>query len=316
MDFKNKNILVTGGSGFIGSHLCDEIIKDSPKKLIIFDNLCQSSKDNIKHLLSNDNVLFIHGDVRDYNVVAKLVEQSDFVFHLAASNVGTSIERPLVDLQTNIIGTFNVLHAALNNPKVRIVHVSSGSVLGSSWKPMDEEHPTNPSNMYGISKLAGEKYCKFFAKELGIKVSIIRYFHVFGPRQDFRGKSGVINIFLNRILNKKSPIIWGSGKQIQCFTYVQDVINATLLLTKNKKTIGEVYNVSSDNRINIRQLADILIKKYSKDPNMKIKYGPPKIGENMRPIPDVNKIKKLGWKTKYTFDEGLEKTYNWLINLR
>ncbi len=315
--YKGKVVTIFGGAGFIGSNLCDRLMEANPERLVVFDNLCQSSMDNIKHHFNKKNFKFIYGDIRDYSSVEKLVGCSDYVFNLAASNVGMSTERPRVDLQTNVEGTFNILMAAEKNAAVRIVHASSGSVLGDSkdGTPMDEEHRTNPSNMYGISKLAGENYCKFFAKHLGVDVSIVRYFHVFGPRQDYNGKSGVINIFLNRIKDGINPVVWGSGEQIQCFTFVEDVIDATLLIAGDDSTIGEVYNIASKTRKKVKNLAQYLINSFGSKKN-KVEYGPAKVGENMRPVPDTKKITELGWEPKYTFAEGVHITNNWLDDVR
>lgn len=315
MNLKNKIILVTGGCGFIGSHLCDELLKHDINKIFIFDNLCQSSIDNIQHIINNKKIEFIKGDIRDYDVIEPLVKKSDFVFNLSASSVGMSILCPRVDLQTNIEGTYNILKAAKNNPKIRIIHASSGSVLGSDKNGMKEDHNTNPSNMYGISKLAGEKYCKFFAKEFDVNITIIRYFHVFGPRQDHAGKSGVINIFLYKVLNGESPIIWGTGNQIQCFTYVLDSVNATIMLAEKDNIKGEIYNIASETRMRVIDLADLIINKYSINKNIKPVYGPKKVGENMYPIPITDKIKKIGWKTKYEFEEGLSITKKWVESI-
>lgn len=314
MSLKNKTILVTGGAGFIGSSLCDELIKEDPKKIIIFDNLCQSNTDNIKQLLEDDRVEFIKGDIRDYEVIEEPVLRSDYIFHLAASNMGTSENRPRVDMGTNIIGSFNLYEAAKKNPEVRIVHVSTGSVLGSSDKPMKEDDQLQPNTPYAISKLAGEQYAKFYCDEHKLKISIIRYFHVFGPRQDCYGRSGVINIFLRRVLNGEPPIIWGTGKQIKCFTFVKDTVRATIMLSQNDDTIGQVYNVASDNRVSIQDLADIIIRKYAKDKTMKPGYAPPKVGENMKPIPDTSKIKDLGFKPvkSANFEEALDKCKQWV----
>ncbi len=295
----NKTILVFGGSGFIGSHLADELIKCNPKKLIIFDNLSASSTDNIKHLLSDERVEFIKGDVRDYDVVEKYVLESDFVFNLSAGNVGNSVLRPRVDLETNIIGTFNILMAVRKKPEVRIVHASSGSVA-------------NPSTPYAISKLAGEQYCQLFAKEFGVKVSILRYYHVFGPRQDLNGKCGVINIFLSRILKGLPPILWGSGDAIKCFTFVLDSVRATLMLAEDDDTIGNIYDIASDTRVDIKYLANLLIKKYANNKKMEPIYAEPKIGENLALFPNKSNMKFLGWKTEYTFEQGLDITKDWV----
>jgi UDP-glucose 4-epimerase len=177
---------------------------------------------------------------------------------------------------------------------------------------MPENHAKNPSTIYGISKLAGEKYCMHFAKEFGLKVSVLRYFHVYGPRQDYSGEAGVVSIFLSRVLNKKPPVIFSGGNQIRCFTYVADDVDATLLLAKEKKAIGEDYNVASKARVSINELAGMAIDKYAEDKSMKPIYGKARSGENMKPIPDTAKIEALGFKAKLSFEKGLELTKKWV----
>ena len=168
----------------------------------------------------------------------------------------------------------------------------------------------------GFSKLAAEKYCQFYAKELGVKVSILRYFHVFGPRQDYRGEAGVINIFLSRVLKGEAPTIFGTGEQIRCFTYVEDVVAANLLLASNDDTVGEVYNVASKTRISVKDLADLLISKYGNGYNgsLKPQFGPARIGENLKPIPHTSKIESLGFLESVSFEEGLDNTKSWIEN--
>lgn len=310
-NLKGKTILITGGSGFIGSNLAP-VLASFGAKIILFDNLSQSGLDNVSHLIFDKSVEFIRGDVRDYDVIAPLVIKSDYVFHLATCNIGTSTLYPRVDLETNIIGTFNVLSAARYNPKVRIIHASSGSVLGSSDKPSVEDSILRPTTPYAISKMAGEKYVKFFADEYGVKASIIRFFHVFGPYQDYGGRCGVINIFLSRILRNEPPVIWGSGEQIKCFTFVMDDIKAMMLLLEKDETIGQIYNVASETRITINDLAKLLIKKYAEDKDMKPIYGPAKLGENMNLNPDTTKIKNLGFKPAYDFEQALDITKAWV----
>jgi len=312
MSFKNKTILVTGGAGFIGSNMCDVLIREDVKKIIVFDNFCASPRSNVEHLLGDKRFELVAGDIRDFDVIRPYVLQSDFVFNLAASKLVVARERPRIDLETNIVGTFNILQAARENPAVRIVHASTGSVLGSSDQPMSENHHPNPTTLYGISKLSGEKYCQFFAKEFGVKVSIIRYFHVFGPRQDYQGTAGVINIFLSKILRGQAPTISGTGEQIRCFTFVLDDIGATLMLSQNDKTVGQIYNVASETRISIKDLADLLISRYAGDRNLKPLYTVANLGENLRPIPDTAKIEKLGFKASYTFERGLDITREWI----
>lgn len=297
--FINKTILVTGASGFIGSNLCNVLIKENPKKLILIDNLCQSKIDNIKDLLKDERVEFFNIDIRDYENIEPLILQSDFVFHLAAGDVGSSEIYPRLNIETNVLGTFNILQAIKKKPEIRMVHVSSGSVV-------------NPSTIYAISKLAGENLAMFFVKEYGLKISIIRPHHVFGQYQNIDGTSGVINKFLYRILKNEPPIIFGDGSAIKNFTYVQDVVNAILMLGEDDNTIGQVYDVASDTKISIKDLAYLLIKEYAEDKGIKPIYDKPKLGENFALYPNTSKIRMLGWKPKYTFEEGLNLTKEWV----
>lgn len=297
--FINETILIFGASGFIGSNLINEIMKKNPKKLILIDNLCQSRIDNIKGLLKDERVEFFNVDIRDYESIEPLILQSDFVFSLAAGDVGSSELYPRVNIETNVLGTFNILMAMKKKPEIRMIHISSGSVV-------------NPSTIYAISKLTGENLAMFFAKEHGLKISIIRPHHVFGKYQNIDGTSGVINKFLVRILNGMSPIIWGDGSAIKNFTYVQDVVNAILMLADNDESIGQVYDVASDTKISIKDLAYLLIKRYAKNKNLKPVYDDPKLGENFALYPNTSKIRMLGWKPKYTFEEGLDITKEWV----
>tara|TARA_Y100000310_G_C20702405_1_gene831073 strand:+ start:9910 stop:10878 length:969 start_codon:yes stop_codon:yes gene_type:complete len=312
MSFKNKIVMVTGGAGFIGSHICDKALEEGAEKVICADNFIANTEKNIQHLKNNERFEFEFGDVADSDFITPLVKKSDVIFHEAASKFITCLKTPRVDLNTNIVGTFNILEAA-KDTGTRIVYASTGSVFGSAESPkhsMKEDYIKNPTSMYGISKLTGEHYVLYYAKEFGIKATSLRYFHVYGPRQDFTGEAGVVSIFLSKVLSGKEPIIYGTGEQIRCFTYIQDDIDANLLLYKNNKTIGKAYNVASTNRITINQLAELIVKKYGE--NLKPIFGPARKGENMWPIPDTSKIEKLGFKAKVSFEEGLHLTKKWV----
>ena len=308
---ENKRILVTGGAGFIGSHLIDIAFEEGASTVIGLDNLCAGNLGNINHLRNNPAFLFVEGDVCDVSLVDKLVNDVDVVFHLAASKLVVSRDNPRTDLNTNIIGTFNILEAS-RKKRPRIVHASTGSVLGdASTGEMYEDHPKKPSTLYGISKSSGEEYCRFYAREFGVPVSIVRYFHVFGPRQDYQGEAGVINIFMSRIFQDKPPLINKPGHQIRCFTFVKDTARATFLVAEKKKTIGEIYNIASHTRCRIDELAKILIERYGK-PGLVSEFVAPRPGENIRPIPNTEKIEALGWKPLTGFDEGIRITADWI----
>ncbi|MBU0459623.1 MAG: NAD-dependent epimerase/dehydratase family protein, partial [Nanoarchaeota archaeon] len=232
--FTDKVVLVTGGAGFIGSHLVEKCLELNAKKVISFDNLCGSTNDNLAHLRTNPRLVEVKGDIQDYYLIKPYVEEANVIFNQAASKLVVSLKDPSIDVKTNVLGNFNILEIMRKcNSQARLIHASTGSVFGSSEKPFDEDDPMKPSTVYGISKLAAEKYILLYAKEYGLKASVLRYYHVFGPRQDYAGEAGVINIFLSRIWEGKAPQVCGTGEQVRCFTYVKDVVAANLLLYQN-----------------------------------------------------------------------------------
>ena len=311
MDLKDKRVLVTGAAGFIGSHISDAALQAGARSVVGIDNFTGGREGHIRHLMTEPRFTLVRGDLRDYEIIRPLVLDTDVVFHNAASKLVVSLNNPRIDLETNAMGTFNVLMAAKDNPGVRMVHASTGSVLGSSDKPMPEDHEKNPTTTYGISKLAAENYCVFFAREYGVKVSVLRYFHVFGPRQDHDSEAGVISIFIGRILNGEAPIVFGDGEQIRCFTFVKDVVQANMLMLKQDQTIGQIYNVASRSRVSVLNLAETLIQRFG-DSSIQVEFGPPRRGENPHPVPDTSKIETLGFNESVSFQEGLDHTKAWI----
>lgn len=311
MDVNGKSVLVTGAAGFVGSHLVDASLERGAARVVGIDNFTGGREHHLEHLRDEERFSLVRGDMRDFEVVEPLVKQAEVVFHEAASKLVVSLTNPRIDLLTNALGTFNVLMAAKESPGCRIVHASTGSVLGSSELPMAEDHEKNPSTTYGISKLAAENYCTFFCREHGVRVSVLRYFHVFGPRQDHDSEAGVISIFLGRILSGRPPVVFGTGEQIRCFTFVEDVVRANFLLLEKPETVGEIYNVASRTRISIRDLAELLIERYGDDP-LSPEPGSARRGENLRPIPDTSKIEALGFSESVDFHSGLDRTRDWV----
>jgi UDP-glucose 4-epimerase len=311
LNLKNKTVLVTGGTGFIGSHICEEALKLGAK-VIALDNLCASTEENVSHLKGN-NFQFVNGDIRDYHLIKELVDKTDYIFNQAASKMVSSRDSPIRDLDTNARGTLNIMEAIRHSDnKPIVIHASTGSVLGSTdEEDMREDHPRLPTSHYGISKLAGEEYCRFYANEFGVKVKVLRYFHVFGPRQDYSGEAGVVSIFLSNAMKRKPLKIFNGGDQIRCFTYIKDDVNANFLLAAIPDGWGEMYHVASKTRMTINELAKIIIKKYGKK-GVITKDGGWRLGENPRPIPDTSKLEELGFKEETSFEDGLDTTAKWV----
>jgi UDP-glucose 4-epimerase len=176
---------------------------------------------------------------------------------------------------------------------------------------MEEGHIKRPTTLYGISKGAAEEYCLFFAREFSVACSIIRYFHVYGPRQDYDGAAGVINIFLSRAMRGLPLFVHGSGEQIRCFTYVLDDVAATLFLGEKDNAIGEIFHVASPVRMSVAELAEMIGKRYAISA-VEIVHDEPRPGENLRPVPATGKLESLGFKVHTNFEDGLESTKNWV----
>ncbi len=312
MNLKGLRTIVTGGCGFIGSNLCRALLEEGACVTAV-DNFVAGSMDNVAELARERHFHVVRADVRNQKHVASFVRNADVIFHLAASKLIVSRDNPRVDLQTNIVGTFNILEEIRRQKKnIRLVHASTGSVLGTSDKPMKEDHTPRPTTLYGISKLTAERYCQFYAREFGTNVSVVRYFHVFGPHQDYHGKAGVINIFLYRVLTGKKPLIYGSGRQIRCFTFVEDDVRATILLAKKEGVRGEIFNIASPVRMSVTDLADFIIARYARK-KLTPRFLAGRPGENMYPVPDTTKIEGIGFKARWSFEEGVEKTKQWIV---
>jgi UDP-glucose 4-epimerase len=306
-----KSAIVTGGAGFIGSHICDELIANGVSVTCI-DNLANGKLENIMHLQSSPLFSFYERDVTKYEEVEPLFKGIEVVFHEACSKNTVCMTNPRLDLLVNAMGTYNVLEAARVNNVKRFIHASSGSVFGNPlYLPEDEGHPLNPVSFYGTSKLAGEKYCFTFASLYGMKVTALRYFHVYGPRQDDSDKGGVVSIFTRKLIHGESPIIYGDGTQLRSFTYVKDVVKANLLCAQKEEAINQVYIVASGLKITIGELAEKIIKAFGADSISPVfqewRSGDIKVFDI-----DNSKIKKLGVSFERTFDEGLGETITWM----
>ncbi len=221
--------LVTGGAGFIGLNIVEELLKRR-QKVCVLDNFSTGKRENILPFL--DKIELIEGDIRDYRVVRETVDEVDFILHQAAlPSVPRSIKDPITTNEVNVSGTLNILDAAKNAGVKRIVYASSSSVYGNSEiLPKSEDMSPEPISPYAVSKLAGEKYCKVFSEVYGLETVILRYFNVFGPRQDPNSQySGVIAKFTDAFLNNKPLAVYGDGEQSRDFTFVDDVVKANLL---------------------------------------------------------------------------------------
>lgn len=310
MKIKRKTILVTGGAGFIGSHLVDELIKKN--KVIVVDNLTSGSEDTIKHHYSNPNFRFIKSDIVNYSQMEDICKGIDIIYHLAVQCVRLSIYDPDIVHLVNTTGTLNMCKASLKNKVKKFIYVSSSEAYGTAQKvPMSETHPMEPTTIYGASKLAGEYYVKAFNRTYGLKVIIVRPFNTYGPREHFEGPYGeVIPKFVVRILNGKRPLIFGDGTQTRDFTYVSDTVNGIISASKLGGN-GEVINIACGKEVTINNIARYVLDELKS--NLKPKYCKPRPGDVLRHYADVSKAKKLlNFKPKINIRKGIKLYLKWL----
>ncbi len=302
--------LVTGGAGFIGSHIVERLVKEGGK-VIVLDNLSTGKEENLS--LIRDKFTFIKGDIRDLDLLLSITKKIDYIFHEAAmTSVVESIENPEKCNGINITGTLNLFIAGLKNQVKRIIYASSSAIYGDNpIIPKREDMEVNPISPYAISKYVGELYMKFFYKIYNLEIISLRYFNVYGPRQDPNSPySAVIPKFISSLLKKEAPIIYGDGEQTRDFIYVEDVVSANIQAMKIKGIAGKVFNIASGERISINKLFD-KIKKIT-EVDIKPIYAPERKGEVRDSVGDITTaIKYLLWTPKFSLEEGLKKTINW-----
>ncbi len=310
MRFLNKNVLVAGGAGFIGSNLVSQLVKEEAN-VIVLDNLFTGDLDNIDCL---DQITFIKGSVEDEKLVDQLVCKVDIVFNLAVRNIIVSTKSPKLDFNVNAGGMFNILMSARKHNIERVVFSSSASIYGNPlYLPINEIDRTNILNPYAASKLTGENYCFAFYETYNLPISIVRYSNVYGIKQNPENPyCGVISRFLNDAIEEKDIHIHGDGDQTRDFTYVEDVVEATLLAAHSPKAIGEVFNVGSGRETYINDLAKIIIDTCGN--HTKIVHIDRRDIDNIRRrVLNIEKIRKtLRWIPKTNLQTGIVKTYEWL----
>jgi UDP-glucose 4-epimerase len=296
-------ILITGGAGFIASHIADALINEG-HNVFILDNLSTGFEKNI-----NPKAVFIKADIRDENI-SKLFEKEKFDLvnhHAAQMDVRRSVADPAFDANINIIGTINLLQNCVKNGVKKFMFASTGGAIygEQSYFPADENHPTSPLSPYGISKLAVEKYLNFYNVQYNLKYSILRYANIYGPRQNPFGEAGVIAIFTSKMLNGEQPKINGSGLQTRDYVFVGDVVKANLIALNDEN--NDIYNVGTAIETNVNELFSALNKIIGK--NFEEKHGPAAPGEQMRSVITSEKLfKRFGWKPSTALSDGLSKT--------
>ncbi len=305
-------IMVTGGAGFIGSHVVDAYIK-AGHDVVVLDNLSTGKKEFI-----NPKSKFYEMDLLDPKLGSIFQKENIEVInhHAAQASVGCSVNDPVFDAKSNIIGTLQLLQNAVSFSVRKIILASTGGAIYGDQDdlPVSEDAPCRPKSPYAIAKLSGEHYLRYYKENFHLDYVSLRYSNVFGPRQDPYGESGVIAIFCNLLLQKKSPIINGDGEQTRDFIYIEDVVRANILALQPDCKSG-VFNIGTEKETTINNLTKQLLK--ASGQRIEIKYGPARKGEQRKSVICHQKIyETVGWKPNKTLEEGLIETYRYFSTFR
>ncbi len=304
-------VLVTGGAGFIGSHIASALSANGARVRVL-DDLTTGHRENIDEI--GGDVDFIEGSVADEELLTKVLEGVEVVFHEAAiPSVPRSVEAPRQTHVASVDGTFSLLLAARDQKVRRVVYAASSSAYGDQpTLPKSEEMRPDPLSPYAVAKLVGEYYCRAFTRVYGLETVSLRYFNVFGPRQDPGSQySGVVSRFISSLLSNERPVIYGDGEQSRDFTYIDNVVAANLSAAEAPKASGNVINIANGERVTLNQLLDEL-KKLTGHQDVTAEYLEARLGDVRHSLADISMARELlGYESKVGLREGLQRTIDW-----
>ncbi len=323
IQFSQNKVLVTGGAGFIGSHLCEKLL-ELDNKVVCLDNFSTGKYENIEPFLSNPDFALLEGDIRSLETCRKAVKGMEYVLHEAAlGSVPRSINDPITTNEVNISGFLNMLVASRDEKVKRFIYAASSSTYGDSESlPKVEDNIGKPLSPYAVTKYVNELYADVFAKTYGMETIGLRYFNVFGPRQNPEGPyAAVIPLFIKLLINHESPVIYGDGNNSRDFTYITNVIQANLLAltTTNAEAINHVYNTACGKQTTLNQLVEYLKEYLSEyDPatkNIEINYNDNRVGDIPHSLADISKAKmRINYNPEYSVKEGLKELIKSICN--
>jgi len=306
---QGKNIIVTGGAGFIGSNLVKQLA--DVNHVTVIDDLSTGHIKNIQNLVTSKKIDFINGSITDLELLQKSFRTVDYIFHEAAiPSVPRSIKDPVKTNTVNAQGTLNVLLAARDNHVKKVIYASSSSVYGDTpTLPKKEDMTPKPLSPYAVSKLTAEYFCEIFSRIYGLPTISLRYFNVYGPWQDPTSEyAAVVPKFITSVLHNKSPIIYGDGEQTRDFTFINDVVSANILAAESPST--GIFNIAGGKRISIKNLALLIIKTCRND--VELQYQNPREGDILHSLADVTRAEdRFNFISQFSITDGIEETIKW-----
>jgi UDP-glucose 4-epimerase len=308
-----KNILVTGGAGFIGSHLVDALATNN--QVTVVDNLSSGKLENIQSHLERSTFKFVQADITDIKQMRRLARNSQIIFHLAVQCLRVSLFDPYLVHEVNATGTLNLCQAAYEAGVERFVHVSSSEAYGTAKTvPMTEDHPLEPTTPYGASKLAGEAYARSYYLSFGLPVVIVRPFNTYGPREHLEGAYGeVIPRFVLRVMNDLPPIIFGDGQQTRDFTEVRDIVRGIISACESEALIGETVNIAAGREVSINEVGQTILKLLGRDGKLTPLHMEPRPGDVRRHYADISKAYRfLKFQPRIRIAAGVKHYIDWV----
>ncbi|MGQ0761911.1 MAG: NAD-dependent epimerase/dehydratase family protein [Acidobacteriota bacterium] len=308
---KNSRVLVIGGAGFVGSHIVDQLVQEPVREVVVLDNFVRGTRENLREATKDNRVRVVEGSITDLDLLHRLMEATDYVFHLAALWLYECVHQPRSALDVNVVGTYNVIEAAQQAGVKKIIYSSSASVYGDAvFTPMTEDHPFNNRTMYGATKIAGEQFFRAFNEQHKLDYVGLRYMNIYGPRMDYKGTYvSVIMKVLDRIEQGRPPIIFGDGSQAYDFVHVDDVARANIMALKSNAS-DVFFNVGMGIKTTINELVQMLLEITGS--NLRPEYRPQ---EQMFVTHRVGSTEKadqiLGFRAAVQLEEGLRSVVEW-----
>lgn len=314
---KGYKILVTGGAGFIGSHLTERLV-NLGNEVIVLDNFAVGNPGNLVDIGKSYRLKVVRGDVRNTRTVNSLVKKADYVFHLAVQCLSLSLERPKIVHEVNDTGTLNMCMACLKNKTTRLIYVSSSEAYGTArYIPMDENHPLYPTTPYGASKAAGELYVRSFYYTWNLPAIIVRPFNTYGPRSRTDHYCAAIPNFVNRIMKEEPPIIFGDGNQTRDFTYVSDTAEGIIRAAQCDELVGDAINIARGEEVSIKRIAEIVLDLTGMKGEVEPIFKKERPGDIRRHFADNSKARQLlNFEPQVPIEEGIKRYIEWRKNIQ